>query len=56
MKARESADPKKIEKPKTLQEALADPYSRPSYLPPGEYTIEITVGETQQTVEWEIRD
>ena len=56
VKPRESADPKKIEKPKTLEQALADPYSRPSYLPPGDYTIEITVGDTQQTVDWEIRD
>ena len=56
VKPRASKDPKKVKDPKTLQEALADPYSRPVYMAPGKYKIRVTVNNFMQVVDWEIDD
>jgi hypothetical protein len=43
---------------KTVQDVLADPYlaSRPVYLAPGDYTLEVKVGAKSVTQPWKIRD
>ncbi|MEX2244206.1 MAG: hypothetical protein WD716_10215 [Fimbriimonadaceae bacterium] len=52
---RRSPDPNKVTNPKTLAEALADPYSRPTYIPAGKYKLEVTVNDATQSVEFEVR-
>lgn len=52
---RNTIDPKKWD-PKTLQEKLKDPYEaeRPTYLPAGEYTIEVTVDGKAASKPWKL--
>ncbi len=51
---RSSAGPIKIPSPKTLSEALADPYPRPVYIAKGTYKMEISVNGQTQSVEFTI--
>jgi hypothetical protein len=48
---RATADPNKVTNPKTLAEALADPYSRPTYIEKGAYKLEVTVNGQTATVD-----
>jgi hypothetical protein len=52
---RNTIDPKKWD-PKTLADKLKDPYEteRPTYLPAGEYTIEVTVGGKSASKPWKL--
>jgi hypothetical protein len=52
---RKSAEPNKVTNPKTLAEALADPYSRPTYIAKGKYKVEVAVNGKTQSVEVEVR-
>ncbi len=52
---RKSAGPNKVANPKTLAEALADPYSRPTYIAKGTYKVEVTVNGKTQSVSLEVR-
>lgn len=47
----------KVRKPKTLEEALSDPYAdqRPKFIPVGDYLIEVTIAGRTEKVEWSIR-
>jgi len=46
----------KIRQPKSLEEALKDPYEdqRPKFIAPGEYVIEISVGGRTERIDWKI--
>jgi hypothetical protein len=43
--------------PKTAEEALKDPYAseRPSYIAPGEYVLELVVGDKTVTQPWKLK-
>jgi len=47
-----------LEKPKTAADALKDPYeaARPTYIAAGEYTLEVTVGNTTATKSWKVSE
>ena len=55
LRPRSSSGPNKIENPKTLKQALADPYPRPEYIPKGEYKLQVTMGDAKEAVEFEVR-
>ncbi len=48
----------KARNPKTADEKLADPFlaNRATYLPVGEYKVELTVGAFTQTLDWKLND
>lgn len=52
---RKYAGPNKVEKPKTLAEALADPYSRPTYIAKGTYKVEVSINGKTASVSLEVR-
>jgi hypothetical protein len=43
-----------VPNPKTLAEALADPYPRPVYIAKGAYKLEITVNGQTQSVDFTV--
>ncbi|MCH8978352.1 MAG: glycosyl hydrolase [Armatimonadetes bacterium] len=55
LKPRSSSAPNKIDDPKTLEVALADPYPRPEYVPKGEYKLQVTMGDEKESVEFKVR-
>ena len=55
LEPRKSSDPNKVEHPKTLAEALADPYPRATFIAKGTYKLEITVNGVTKSIEFEIR-
>lgn len=48
----------KSRNPRTVDEKLADPFlpNRATYLPVGEYKVEITVGTATQSVDWKLTE
>ena len=54
LKPRAGSAPNKVENPKTLAEALADPYSRPVYMDKGKYKVEVTLSGQTQSVEFTV--